>query len=159
MQNQSKRKLLSTLKWKPLLNVRKHGKLIKPVETSLRNDVLAFSDVSLFDISSYNLFSVETSRLPSATATSTDFQQGQTSPLPKDTSLTTTTASITVTPILSSVSAISSTSSVADRLSVIAKLVPNTGIVFIAYANFISRARLNLYIPHKMILHDFQISV
>ncbi|XP_078383323.1 cartilage intermediate layer protein 1-like [Oculina patagonica] len=52
-------------------------------------------------------------------------QQGKTSPLPKETSLTTATSRTGDTPILSSVSAISSTSSIAG-LSVIAKLVPNT---------------------------------
>lgn len=97
-----------------------------------------------------NLLSVETSWLPSARAASTDFQQEQTSPLPKETSLTTTFGSIIDTPTMTSVSAISSTSSVAYRLSVIAKLVPNTGNIFIANAYFIPPARLNLYIPLKL---------
>lgn len=82
---------------------------------------------------------MESSPLSSAKVTSTDLQHGQTSSLPKLTSLTTTTSSDShVSIIPSSVADISSTSSVAD-LAVIANLVPNRGEIFIPVTEDIAR--------------------
>lgn len=92
--------------------------------------------------------SLATETKPSATAASTDFQQGQTSSLPEKTSFITTTfaSSMSDAPVVSSMSAISSASSI----NFIANLVPNTGEIFIANA-WIMRKTLCNWIQEDLI--------